>query len=452
MSQTGNSARVDVWCVQGLIAVALSELVLREAYHRVGFQTDKFVLLALAWIVACGLLLCARRAAEGRATLLLRLAFLVSAGCAAYLFINVSWLQKLKLSVGSGTVFAVGATAALAVAAWTLRIPPSSWPRIRRTVMTGAILFWCSQVVLVWLFAPRLEWPPRPLSGEARRDGITVFLLLDEMNAKLAPAFVDTLREEGLEVAQRRMKAVGPNTLNVVPQMFSGLPFDMAKACWTTAICSSGNVLDFARITASRNDIDVVGFYHPYCAMKGLRSCSSLELSVLQMLDPQRWRCAVADRLRLGGLWRGMDCGPAQLRGWDGLVSRMLESLWAIPVWTQGGLLFAHLPLPHPPGSTPQATLQRHYLDNAERARAVVREMARRARASGREFHFVIFSDHPLRQSQWCRNRLYAGSGCADNPQFEDDAVPLIVAGSHLPDLSKYDSNGFIFDLQRDWP
>jgi hypothetical protein len=323
-------------------------------------------------------------------------------------------------------------------------------------LVVGGVLFWFSQPLWVWSVAPHLQWPPPP-AGELRKGGITVFLLLDEMNAQLAPAFVDLLRDEGLQVAERKMRPVGPNTINVIPEMFSGRHFAHPKPCWTTAICSDGNVLDFSRIMASRDDIDVVGFYHPYCAIKGLRNCWGLQTPLLETLrsgELQRWQCAIIERLRLDRAWREEACDLERLRSWQQRTSEMLAAVWRMPVWTQGGLLYAHLPLPHPPGRTPNGSLESHYRENTLRALELVREMAQRARASGREFHLAIFSDHPIRQKIWCSNFAYATTGCKVKPALEDDAVPLIVAGSRqseLPDLSAYEDNGRIFNLLPEW-
>jgi hypothetical protein len=115
-----------------------------------------------------------------------------------------------------------------------------------------------------------------------------------------------------------------------------------------------------------------------------------------------------------------------------------------------GGMLYAHLPLPHPPGERPGGTLKQDYQDNLALASEFLGQMVDRARAAKLErLRLVVFSDHPLRQSLWCSKPAYRAQGCQPVAELEDAQVPLIVGtlGSEPPELDAIKSNAQVFDL-----
>jgi hypothetical protein len=64
----------------------------------------------------------------------------------------------------------------------------------------------------------------------------------------------------------------------------------------------------------------------------------------------------------------------------------------------------------------------------------------------------VIFSDHPLRQAQWCTEYApYIWDHCVPDEKLIDDRVPVIVAGSTTLDLSDLETNLTVFGLATGW-
>lgn len=319
---------------------------------------------------------------------------------------------------------------------------------LRRAACPGVLAFVVSQPLLVRAWAPKITWPEAAVDMPAGRDKVVVFLLLDELNAKSAGPVLRAFEHHGLAARMRAVHPIGDATAKVVPAMFAGMPFDDAKPCGMTAICSGKNVLDFGKVLASRPDIDVVGFYHPYCAIQGLRYCATLSPSS-PALDPGRWICAAVRRF-----------APVSARDWvarcsdmgsqvqSRLVADVEAAIAQAPVWRQGGVMFAHVPLPHPPGRTGGASLKTHYEDNVELAAQLVSSMVERARAGGAsDINFIVFSDHPLRPAVWCGTATYRNNGCPLDESLVDVDVPLIVVGVAGIDISRLQTNRDVFRL-----
>ena len=242
------------------------------------------------------------------------------------------------------------------------------WSRIRAAMAVACVLSVVVELIVGVAAAEHRQWPPSDgrerQAVDANRKSAVVFLLLDELNASSAGPFVELLRRNGLPVSEKSLRPVGNATASVLPAMFTGNRFEGAKPCGLTVICSGTKVLDFASIDASRPDIDVVGFYLPYCAIRGLRWCERISpRSVLA--DPQRWRCAALRRFGQATPKALRDCATEQARGWGDFVGGIESAMHRAPLWAQGGMMFAHVPLPHPPGPTPEASLETHYRECA---------------------------------------------------------------------------------------
>jgi hypothetical protein len=303
--------------------------------------------------------------------------------------------------------------------------------------------------------APTVSWPERsatpPIAASSDIKAITVFLLLDELNAKAAAPIAAALSKTLRAVRFKELTPIDNATAKVVPAMFAGVPFPNAKPCGFETICSGASVLDFSRIIASRPDVDVVGFYEPYCAIRGLRSCAHLA-PASPVMDGGRWWCAALRRSawlsNLAGSRADRECSGLGGATWAGMVTGVELAIAAAPVWEKGGFLYAHVPLPHPPGAEAGGPLDQHYLANLKRAtRLVERIVSELAREPGRPFRIVVFSDHPLRSAVWCGSTQYRRNGCPLTPELVDDKVPLIVAGDVPTAFDEIRNNGEIFRL-----
>jgi hypothetical protein len=222
------------------------------------------------------------------------------------------------------------------------------------------------------------------------------------------------------------LASAGINTTNVIPAMFSGRHFERAQPCGRSTICSGTTFIDFSRIRVERQDVHVTGLLHPYCDIEGLQSCFQL-----------------AQRHAYGNAYRGLLAFYLQ-RIWPPLAEalhsadppgmvreylrRQREFIDASRFWLDGGVLYAHLYLPHPPGLDGPTTLDVDYAANIGAAAQLVRDFAARLKYSfGDRFTIVITSDHPLRGT-WCPSPSYPASECTLRPEFTSEKVPLIVA------------------------
>jgi hypothetical protein len=437
----------------GVLAVACVDLAIQEVYHRVSSSSVGLVVVfASAVLAALAGALVRRIAGDRQADLLQRTIDLCALLIAGYW---VVW-PGLADTWGSAGLFGKLAVLTSLSAASIVFLTASfaTWVRLRQAILGACLLFVGSEPVLGVLHARELAWPPGFQAQDAAGDEgrvATIVLLLDELNSINAEPFVRVLREHQLQVEMKAVASIGDGTARVLPAMFTGQSYDSARPCGPATICSGERALDFSRIRASRPDVDIVGFYHPYCAMQGLRYCARPGID-LAIFDAQRWVC---------GLWRrtgwplnvnAETCRASAVGAWGAMSDRLLLGLRRAPTLTRGGVLFAHLALPHPPGHADDGTLPQHYEANLQRAAAAVRETLSTAVAHNLTLRVVVFSDHPLRQDSWCRG--YPGffsDACVPVARLVDDKVPLIVAGKGAPDLSAHSSNLHVFSLMGGW-
>lgn len=444
------------WAINALalniaLGSAAVEVALREYFHQLSAEVQRIAWLLLLWIVLNGLLLAAsawRRESAGR---FVRRLCVLTGGLAALYFVLGEQIASVDPAAAHRFAWPIVIAVGLVVVVVAKAATADLWGRSRAAVALACVLSVAVELIIGVAAAEPRRWPPSDGSEQqatgAKGKSAVVFLLLDEMNASSAPPFVEMLRRHGLPVTEKTLQPIGNATASVLPAMFTGKRFEDAKPCGLTVICSGTKVLDFARIDASRPDIDVVGFYMPYCAIRGLRSCvRASPRSVLT--DPMRWRCAVMRRFGQATAEALHECADRQMRGWGDFVAGIESAIQKAPLWTNGGMMFAHVPLPHPPGATPEASLETHYRENLLRAQRLVESLVVRSRKAGLDdFTLVLFSDHPLRPELWCSAPAYAHNGCPVPPELLDHRVPLIVAGSARVDISRISGNESIFQL-----
>lgn len=446
--------------VTGMPVIAgLVDVWIRYRYHWAANETVTFAKL-LGALVLLPFLVMAAHATAGSARRLGRIfgaALLVVARLSSLLLfamavfpssepIMVRWHHLPDLGRGA-LVLGLGVLVAIVLG-------EGVWRRLRLALAVAAMLFVCSGPLLAWARAEDRFWPDRQavsstLETYEALPAATVLLLLDETSANAAQPLTKALTEAGWDVDFHSVAAVADGTAKAVPQMFTGEDFRSAKPCAFTAICSDDHVLDFKRVHASRSDIDVVGFFHPYCAMQGLRFCYGAGVA-MPLLDGNRWSCAF-DRARHGT--RSPQCEQARDAAWMRQKRELLDAVWAAPLWERGGILFAHLPLPHPPATAPSRRLPDDYRENLREAAELLDKVARRLAARGAPATLIVFSDHPLRPAMWCADSRYAAADCfASSALFHDDRVPLIVATwrREAPRVDGVRDNAGVFDLLQD--
>lgn len=138
---------------------------------------------------------------------------------------------------------------------------------------------------------------------------------------------------------------------------------------------------------------------------------------------------------------------------WLNMANKLLDAMFHAPALRNGGILYVHLPFPHPPAKI-SGTLAEQYHSNIQRAEDVLRRLLDEFSTNNIEVNFLIFSDHPLRQKMWCENinLLYRSVQCEVDQSLVDFYVPLIIASkSKLPVIDHVNSNIEVFDVLRNW-
>jgi hypothetical protein len=381
-------------------ALGMNALLVAAGYaalrHWAGERASVVTLRALAVVIAGLVVLSSLRSAFGAATL--------------------TGPSRLAL-----TVALVGGALLLA---W--RAGDALGDGLMRAVALGSIAFVVTPPLWHLAVGKPITWiDAAPASQEAAPAG-TLFLLLDELGADATGPITATLRSAGMNVDEQALPSAAANTTNAIPSMFAPIPFRHARPCGRSTICDGTNFVDFSRIHVRRPDVHVTGLLHPYCDIEGLRSCQMLQQHhehgnayrsllafYLRRLSPK-----LAESLRSplpAGLVRAY-------------LQRQRAFVDASEFWRDGGVLYAHLFLPHPPGLDGATTLDADYAGNIDAATALVGELAARARSAfGGRFSILITSDHALRDT-WCLSPLYHARACTLRPAFGSDLVPLIVA------------------------
>jgi hypothetical protein len=456
--------RYDLLAASLILASALAELSMREAFYRISAEAPRILGVLIVWLalVLASAWVRIRRRARRRVSH--GPEFQVDRAWFGPALVGISvavWAQVvlgpwLSNALAATLVPELGPLLVLFVLIFTLigagaKLPPSAWSVLRRALCVVGAIFVLSQPVLAHWRAHDILWPvpdtaepPSPRSPETQ-----IFVLLDELNDKAAGPIMAAMSNSVRAVHHLALIPVADGTLKVVPAMFARKPFPDSKPCSPTTICSGNQVLDFSRIHASRPDIDVVGFYLPYCAIQGLRSCH-VEKPATPIFSLERWGCAFLRRsealARVAGEVMHRYCGELGGKVWADLSIEVERRIWQAPVWHDGGVLFVHMPLPHPSSRDPANGLAAHYASNLDAAAQLIgRIAATLGQDPSRSFSLVVFSDHPLRPATWCES----AQQCLDDESLADDRVPLLVTGDLPATFGRLRSNQDVFDLLR---
>lgn len=422
----------------GLVLLAAAvELGLREAFYHVSSEVPGLLLLCLLLLFITLAGLRARGVHQGRG------------GRAMLVVALAAWAWVCDIRWPGGPSMTIGLLLLCSLGAWCL--DDQRWAQVRRSLTAAAVIFVVSQPVVAAWRARDVSWPdPAPAAKPGRpAPAMTVVLLLDELNAGSAGPIAAAMERSGRPVYRRNVPPVGDGTAKVVPSLLSRQVFHEAKPCGWHTVCSGSAVLSLGRVQASRPDIDIVGFYFPYCAIRGLRSCEVLS-PAQPHLDPERWRCAAQRRsdwlAQRDGIEGRLRCATLNGEVWATLAADVEAAIWRAPFWQQGGLLYVHVPLPHPPGEGGAGTLDEHYRMNIEKAAKLVAAITDRLAGQSLAYQLVVFSDHPLRSAHWCRSTQYRDA-CSSAPEHSDESVPLLATGSVSPRFDEVKSNMDIFAL-----
>jgi len=422
---------------------ALSTWATEELYFRSVPAFHVVLALVLASCVLLAPIIFARfTLGEFRTVLLLRFVMLVAL---AYLVLrlpaNAGWF-----SASNSAFRAVAACVISALLIRYGRISESVWQRAVRAVLVGCAAFVVAPVIWRQVAADTVVWNPVVPTAQASAGSVhnKVIVIFDELGDTASAPIVQVLKQQGLEVATSSLKPAGPSTLMVIPSMLTGLDFSEAMVCGLSSICSGSHALDFSKIRAGQSDIDVVGWYHPYCEIQGLRFCN---VALIPHQHGNTFR-SLADLYmkKLGHPLPDLRADAERAYGvQNNIVRAQLDAARQAPFWQNGGVLYLHLAMPHPPGLTLTGKLDSDYAGNIDRSAEFTQELVKELRSRfDDDWALLITSDHPLR-SWWCNSPHYRGTDCSLRPEFQTKRVPIIVASRKtLPSLT-IESNAQIF-------
>ena len=349
------------------------------------------------------------------------------------------------------------AKAALALAVTGLAYAASHYlsreamSRLRIAVVVGCVLF---------LLAPEVLFPIEhthelPLVSffhehdAAKRRPNTLILVLDELSDLKSSPVEAALRDGRRTVFARAVVSSGSDTVSAIPALLSGVELEDDRPCTPTALCDDVGLFDFARQTVERPRVNLVGFFHPYCEMRGLTYCRQIPVFGSDSII-YGYGCNLLQRLAVAGIkHKPVGCERQWLNAGRAQAARasIAAAVAAAPFWRDGGVLYVHILLPHPPGNRDGGTLEEDYAANLKLAGAFASELAGRLeRSFGDDFLMVVTADHPLRLPVWCGMHRYARPGCAEHSTFASTHVPLITIGRGAEKLMSVEGNLKLFD------
>ncbi len=323
--------------------------------------------------------------------------------------------------------------------------------RLYLAIIFGVSVFVAFPVILTKSNSTKIYWPSPstqvptvPVVNLPKQN--TIILLLDELSASVADSIVTPLVEEGLKTQFSKIDHSGESTVNAIPAIWARKNFDQSVACGQTHLCSGAEVIDFANVWATSDNIDVVGVYHRYCAMQGLRSCTFEKMPISSVGKDLVCSFPIINAL----IFLRCDDSLNPNGSLISLREKMEISLFNAPFWEKGGVLYAHLLVPHPLMGMPDKKLSKEYSDNIEHGAALVKLVAQKAKlAFDDDFKIIIFSDHPLRPHVWCAQNGYIELGCEPDDSQISTQVPLIIATPTATQQPTHSvtNNKFVFDL-----
>lgn len=339
--------------------------------------------------------------------------------------------QELSAIYKVGLIGSVLMLAALTATKLTAEL----WRRMQGALVFAGILYVASPMAVARMTEPLVLQMPR--------QGALVVLLLDELNADAGEQIAAAIALEGGEPITRSIQAVGSSTITVIPELLSGHHMPQARVCSPTAVCDPSRVFDFSRLRFEPKDrMHIVGFFHPYCAASGLASC--MDLSVHTSAPPIIDLLCSFGRILPGQ--KASDCVWFEARSWQAFRMRASDTMFLSPFWQEGGILYAHMPFPHPPGNLERAGLAADYAGNLKLAANTAAQVWKRGRARfGKNFRLVVTSDHPLRPELYCRHEKYLETGCNITPSTLPGFVPYIEVGGETANRSLIRDNASLF-------
>ena len=261
-----------------------------------------------------------------------------------------------------------------------------------------------------------------------------VVVVLDELSPEGAQQIISSLVTEGFWIDNTNVPAAAQTTLEAIPAMLTGEIDRSILPCSFSALCGL-SVKDFQNFYVNGNDYDVVGYWHAYCDIKGLRSCFRLiRHQGKPFLSALKYAACYLDR----GLFTQYlasckeESHSLYKFAWSAVAKEVDSAIYEMPFWSVGGNLFVHIPLPHPVFDVAaKSSLKAEYKNNVFAAAHLVTKLAGELKNRfGNNFSLTILSDHSLRgELIWCTHDAYSHQGvksCLSDNEKNVGLVPII--------------------------
>lgn len=311
------------------------------------------------------------------------------------------------------------------------RLKSETWSRLAQALTVGVALY-CGAP---FLYSSSLDFQGRSIATLSIESlgirGIhnSMVLILDELSPEYAQGVSSALTRHGFQVQEREVAAAGESTTRSIPSMLLNRRHDDAAPCSGEALCGKPS-FDFGSLRAAHRAIDVVGFWHPYCSIKGLRYCYRAIENKSVTQDLLGRICPLSGPLSRFFCNPGKDGWPL---AWARTEQEFKRAISEAPFWKQGGTLYVHVPIPHPAEVPGNKALNEEYRKNIGAAERLVGDLATKLKTNfDGNVVLIVTSDHPLRSYYWCNNTAYTevqdSAECMKANPENRERVPLIIA------------------------
>lgn len=445
--------RYAVLAALAMIGLGLSETLLLSrtslymAYEPAAFLAQWQVLLG--WSTAMALLgsWAERESAPRWAAPLARSLLLAALLLAAAQVLRRSLLTGVALG---GLAKLALPLLALGLASWVAwRRPPVAAGRLASALGVGLLTAFLLQpgmpsyLLELGTAGPGALPPAAPTAHQApaRRVVVVVFDEWDQELSERAGLFqrplMQGLAKQALVATQAQ--PAGPNTMQSVPGMVAGRPFEPMEALGPGRLRDTqGRQVD-AGMPGLFNDaaergwrLGVAGFYHDYCRLAPhARDCLGVPVQAFP-----GWGSVLMRPLR--GTQDFDHVFSDFLRQWNGTWQRLRAAALRQAANPALDLVWLHLNIPHPPAlAGPPQTLGDDYRANLRLLEGFLADLQLALASDARPSTLILLSDHPLREASMWRaiyeRQRGPGSGSAGKTTG-DTRVPLIVWFSDASD------------------
>lgn len=418
---------VRCWLVIAFTAIAMmpaSKAVVEGLYH--GFHTQTDILFGIAVfmvLVVCTAFLFGLLRSFNNA--------LLKAAVISNLLLTFYLLMRPHLGEVEAPLWAKASCVVVALGLLLLGmfrfVGDEGWIKAAKAITVSCAIFGFSPIVLAWTGMGMGTQKYVNFANVGNSSNMVV-LILDETSPEYASGFLGILNKAGLTVHYKEVNAAGKNTLNAIPAMLSLMEHDDVAPCSSTTLCGTKQ-FSFRELTAVGGKTDVVGFYHPYCAIQGLRSCNREENVFAESSSTHFTWTLICGQVNIGGLISFCNRSFRDHSSAERTKRRMLRLVDDAPFWRKGGVLFVHIPIPHPSMTPDMPSLKVEYEGNISVAEEFVSNLVKRLGTNfGEDYAILITSDHPLRRDMWCATKDYASPTCIDDLPRDRGKVPLIFA------------------------